>query len=280
MLRGACTLRSVMASDNMNAHMVDKMLLVTLDGTSINPLAPPAFPDGPRRLNWYVDQVDIEIGFTGTAPAGLERSNDVPSTASLKGQSQSSISTTLSVGFFGDSATGSFSQTWSYSFGIQLQDFGIERDSIGNDVKQHMYMEMSKSAVYSKPEDLINGPVEWPARNPASSVFSPPDAAITNVDIPTQCIYKIDGGEIGVFTFQIKLTPRFVFLRARPKNYSEEDPRMQMSLISVNLDPLMRNAEGYNYTGYPYNMMMDIEVATPTFIWEFPIDFSKVGLPG
>jgi hypothetical protein len=284
MLRGACTLRSVMAADNLNAPLLDKMLLVTLDGTSINPRpAPPAIPDGPARLNWYVDQVDIAIGFKDPLPAGLERLSDVPSTSSLKGQSQSSISTTLSVGFFGQSLTASLSRSWSHSFGIQLQDFGIERTSTGNEVTQHLRMEMSKSATYAKPEDLIDGRAEWPTHAAPPALQSPPDAAITNLDIPTQCLYRIPGSETGTATLQIRLVPRFVMMRIRPKNYAEETPDMQAALKAIHLGvgdlPAIALEEGYDPRGFPYNMTMEIEIATPAFVWEFPVDFSKVGAP-
>ena len=65
---------------------------------------------------------------------------------------ESSISQTLSVGFFGDTATGTYSKTWSHSFAIQLEDFGIERKSVGTDVLQTLHLEMSTSAAYAAVE--------------------------------------------------------------------------------------------------------------------------------
>lgn len=282
MLRGGCTLRAVMSSDNLDAAVLDKMLLVTLDGTSFNPRpSPPAIPDGPQRLNWFIDRVDIEIGFDDRAPAGLERISDVPLTSSLRGQTQSSISTTLQVGFFGDSVNASYSRSWSHSFGIQLEDFALTRNSVGNQVRQSLCMEMSKSAAYARPEDLIDGDAEWPAMNPPSTLYSPPDAAMTNLDIPTQCVFRVPGTENGTFNFRIRMVPRFVMLRARRKNFSEESPAMQGYLKRLLLgDGIFFGASAdparYYGSGFPHNTMMDIEMHLPEFVWDISVDFSKV----
>jgi hypothetical protein len=279
MLRGTCTLRSVLATNSDNAAVLDKVLMVSLDSTSINPRpVAPSIPDSAQRLNWYVDRVDIELGFP-VAPAGLERSADVPNTSSLKGQSQSSISQTLSVGFFGDTATGSYSKTWSHSFAIQLEDFGIERKSVGADVLQTLHLEMSTSAVYAQTSDMIDGPAIWNGTLGATALRTPPETAITNVDIPTQCIYQIPGSEKGTFLFRIKLTPRFAFHHFRARAFGEESPDMQTALKQTSSDPMEMLAMGFDLGVFPFRTMVDTEIATPDFIWEFPIDFSKVGMP-
>lgn len=278
MLRGTCTLRSVLATNSDNAAVLDKILMVSLDSTSINPRpVTPSIPDSPLRLNWYVDRVDIELGFP-VPPAGLERSADVPNTSSLKGQDQSSISQTLSVGFFGDTATGTYSKTWSHSFAIQLEDFGIERKSVGTDVLQTLHLEMSTSAAYAEPADMIDGPAIWNGTR-GSTLRTPPQTAITNVDIPTQCIYQIPGAEKGTFQFRIRLTPRFVFHHIRPRAFGEESPDVQTALMRTSKDELEKETLGFDSSVFPFRSMVDTEIATPDFIWEFPIDFSKVGMP-
>lgn len=279
MLRGTCTLRSVLATNSDNAAVLDKILMVSLDSTSINPRpVAPSIPDSAQRLNWYVDRVDIELGFL-VPPEGLERSADVPNTSSLKGQSQSSISQTLSVGFFGDTATGTYSKTWSHSFAIQLEDFGIERKSVGADVLQTLHLEMSTSAAYLQPSDMIDGPAIWNGTLGSTVLRTPPPATITNVDIPTQCIYQIPGAEKGIFQFRIKLSPRFVFHRFRTRAFGEESPDVQTALKRTSLDAMEKHAFGFDPGVFPFRTMVDTEIATPDFIWEFPIDFAKVGMP-
>ena len=66
---------------------------------------------------------------------------------------------------------------------------------------QTLHLEMSTSAAYAQPSVMIDGPALWNGTH-GSTLRTPPQTAITNVDIPTQCIYQIPGAEKGTFQFR------------------------------------------------------------------------------
>ncbi len=254
-LRAAFTLKAAReaADDTGKAfRLVEKIFSVSLQSSNIVPrpeTTEPASKDGPGHTGWYVDMIDVEMYFDQDVD-GLEMVNSAPPTTSLTGTIESSVSRTLSGGFFGETVTGSLSQTWTNSFSYSLQDFGTVNNSTETKLVQRVMMQISKGGAYEKPEDLI-GPWEFVGyADSHHNLFELPPKAISHLDLGCQGLWVVPGESRVSVPFVIKITPRFVNIQFRQR--LDSDPGTDTWLWAV-------------------------ETANPTFAWRLNVDFSSVG---
>lgn len=254
-LRAAFTLKTAReAADNTGKsyRQVEKIFSVSLQGTNVVPrpeAADPSTLDGPGHTGWYVDIIDVEMYFDQDV-AGLELVSTAPPTTSLTGTIDSSVSRTLTGGFFGETATGSFSTTWTSAFSYSLQDFGTVNNSTEKKLVQRVAMQISKGGAYEKPEDLI-GPWEWGGYlDSHHNLFELPPKAISHLDLGCQGLWVVPGETRVSVPFVIKITPRFVNIQFRQRVASD-----------VGTD----------------TWLWAVETATPIFTWRLNVDFSSVG---
>lgn len=236
--------------------LTEKDFSVSLQNTHIIPrpgVDNLAAQDGKDHTGWYVDQIDVEMGFD-EEPDGLELVSSAPPTVSLTGSIESSVSRSLSAGFFGETATGSASQTWSNSFSYSLQDFGTVNNSSQTKVEQRIQMQVSKGGAYEKPEDLI-GPFEFFAGQDRHTLYELPPKAISRLDLGCQGLWVVPGEFRATLPFVIKITPRFVNIQFRQKF----------------------GDEGGNPAAGGANFMWAIEKVPVTLTWRLNVDFSTVG---
>lgn len=254
-LRAAFTLKAGRDATDNTGHsfrLVEKIFSVSLQSTNIVPrpeTTEPASKDGPGHTGWYVDIIDVEMYFDQDVE-GLELVSSAPPTTSLTGTIESSVSRTLSGGFFGETVTGSLSQTWTSAFSYSLQDFGTVNNSTETKLVQRVMMQISKGGAYEKPEDLV-GPWEMVGYlDSHHTLFELPPKAISHLDLGCQGLWVVPGETRVSVPFVIKITPRFVNIQFRQRLPS--DPGTDTWLWAV-------------------------ETANPTFTWRLNVDFSSVG---
>jgi len=275
---------------NKGYRMVEKDFVVSLQNTHITPrpeTTDPESQDGPGHTGWYVDQIDIEMGFD-PQPDWIELVSSAPPTGSLSANVDSSVSRTLNVGFFGDQITGSYSQTWTNSFSYSLQDFTTVNNSTNEKLVQRVQMEMSKGAPYQQPNDLIDGSSDsWGCfggngqlpLDPPGNLRGLPPKAISRLDLGCQGLWTVTEEGLlpdtkGTVPFYIKITPRFVHFLTRNKLKSEMTDHELFLWDRWNL----RCTQGGLTSEFtPFMIFFDIDTATPTFIWRCNVDFSGVG---
>jgi hypothetical protein len=244
-------------------HLTEKDFLVSLKETHITPrpeTKDPASQDGTDHTGWYVDQIDIEMGFENE-PDGLSLFSSAPPTVSLTESVTSSISRTLSVGFFGETATGSASETMSNEFGYSLEDFATVNNQTNTKLVQRVTMQISKGGPYEKPADLQSSSIFgqrgglWKDPTAVPPLYELPLKAISSLNLGCQGLWVVPGETRATARFVIKITPRFVHMLTRQQQpWEVKDP--------------------FNT---PLQWFVDIDVESPTFTWTFDVDFSSVG---
>lgn len=263
-------------------RLVEKIFVVSLQDTIIVPRPGTDHPqsqDAPDRTGWYVDQLDVEMGFESEAAVPVLVSS-APGTGSLSGSVNSSVARSLNVGFFGDMLTAAYSQSWSSSFSYSLQDFAMMNNSDEKTVRQSLQMKMSKGAPYDKPADLIDGRASVWHKHYLGTIESLeeqlgtlrglPEKAISTMTLPTQGIWVVPGETRDKLVFQIKITPRFVHHMSREKTWQEMSPEEQARfemMHSVGIDP--RRMVQVKF--------IDTDVESPSLTWKVEVDFSSVG---
>lgn len=280
-LRSAFTLKASVASqDTSGAAVLDKWFLVDLNNTVVS-VASPHQPTGggdpgdvPGSSGWYVDRVDVEIGFTDDVP-GLSRWADAPGASSFKGNSTSTVTTGVTAGFFGDTLTGGFSRSWSNSFSFSMDDFGVTSDTSGPTRALQTYkLQTTGSALYSSPLGLLGGNRPWwvnASGAPPYTLQALPPKATSNLPIPSQAMFTTTPVTDTKTRVRIRITPNFVCVAPTVVDSASDLPQEYQAeafeAFMGDLEPPIGRWGFY-----------EVHTLNEPFEWATEVDFSAVDL--
>ncbi len=155
------------------------------------------------QKGWYQDSVLVEMWLentNGDARADLMRIADGPDTVNGSGSVTSSVSISFSgganVGFFGGTPTGGASASIGISdtnsFSRNLTDFRTINTSDQFRATHEYKMSQSSGGAYDKATDLVpNGEnIGFAGAFQAIRLFTPPDLAINNLPLLSQCAWQ------------------------------------------------------------------------------------------
>jgi hypothetical protein len=178
--------------NNKPGTIKQKFLKVSLAGSRVAPNTPKSPSDYVR--GYFTESVDIDIGFDD--PRGIQLREKSPSSTALAGSLSSSVSESLSVGFFGETPTANVGGSISESFSISIPDFEFHDRDDANKTQPRLHHLMSlkllegiggaAGARYENPTSLI--------RDSSGVLHRPPPLATDNLPLPSLALFHANMG--------------------------------------------------------------------------------------
>ena len=181
-----------------------KFLLVSLEGSSVNPLAVGGLSwNRDDRRGWYTHGATIEIWWENATEDEVWIRQMGPDTTAQQGTSSvtSSIDFNIGTGTFGGTPTttasvgGSISNSWT----VSLEDFAVRNLTANNKVKHVYKLAASKGGPYQEPEDLVDRSAGgsfsgvFDGKVPGA-LFKLPDRAVSSMSLASQVLYETQPG--------------------------------------------------------------------------------------